>query len=69
VEDDPSIAKLRRWGSSARGFLVSSESDGRQALLAIQSSNFDAVVLDTMLPSLDGLEVCREADATARYQS
>ena len=53
VEDDPSIQEIA-------GFRVTATGDGRDALLRFRQGPFDLVVLDVMLPSLDGLEVCRE---------
>ena len=60
VEDDPSIRELTGLGLERAGFRVATASDGREALAAIKSGHFDAVVLDIMLPSLDGLEICRD---------
>ena len=60
VEDDPSIRELAGLGLERAGFRVATESDGQRALTTIKSGHFDAIVLDIMLPSLDGLEICRE---------
>jgi DNA-binding response OmpR family regulator len=60
VEDDPSIREVASLGLEQAGFRVTATGDGRDALLRFRQGPFDLVVLDVMLPSLDGLEVCRE---------
>lgn len=60
IEDDPSIREVVTIGLERAGFRVTSEGDGRQALIRFRNDSFDAVVLDLMLPSLDGIEICRE---------
>ena len=59
VEDDPSIRELTTIGLRAAGYEVVEAGDGRQALERFASERPDAVVLDIMLPVLDGLAVCR----------
>jgi two-component system, OmpR family, response regulator MtrA len=60
VEDDPSISETVALGLERAGYRVLSEADGRQALFRIREQSPDLVLLDLMLPSLDGVEVCRE---------
>ena len=60
VEDDPSIREVASLGLEQAGFRVTATGDGRDALQRFKAGPFDLVVLDVMLPSLDGLEVCRE---------
>jgi DNA-binding response OmpR family regulator len=60
VEDDPSIREIATLGLEQAGFRVTATGDGADALLRFRQSPPDLVVLDVMLPSLDGLEVCRE---------
>jgi DNA-binding response OmpR family regulator len=60
VEDDPSIREVAALGLKQAGFRVSTAGDGREGLLRSRDEPFDLVVLDVMLPSLDGFEVCRE---------
>jgi len=60
VEDDPSIREMAALGLSRAGFRVTTAGDGREGLLRARHDPFDVVVLDVMLPSLDGFEVCRE---------
>jgi two-component system response regulator MtrA len=60
VEDDPSIREIAALGLEQAGLRVTATGDGRDALLRFRQGSFDLVVLDVMLPSLDGFEVCRE---------
>jgi two-component system response regulator MtrA len=60
VEDDASIREIVSIGLKAAGFRVETAMDGRQGLASARSGAFDAVILDVMLPSIDGFEVCRE---------
>jgi two-component system response regulator MtrA len=59
VEDDPSIRELTAIGLRAAGYTVDEAADGRAALERFAATGPDAVVLDIMLPILDGLAVCR----------
>jgi DNA-binding response OmpR family regulator len=60
VEDDASIREIVSIGLKAAGFRVATAIDGREGLAKVRADGFDAVILDVMLPSLDGFEVCRE---------
>jgi two-component system, OmpR family, response regulator len=59
VEDEVKMASLLRRGLLEDGHAVDVASTGDDALWMAQSIEYDAVVLDVMLPGLDGLEVCR----------
>ena len=59
VEDDKDIVKLVRYHLEKAGFRVASASDGLEALRAVLQERPDLVILDLMLPGLEGLEVCR----------
>jgi two-component system, OmpR family, response regulator MtrA len=59
VEDDPSIREVASLGLSQAGFKVTAAADGREGLARFREGSFDLVVLDVMLPELDGLEVCK----------
>ena len=68
VEDDPDIAQLVSRYLEKSGFSVDLLANGRDALAAIASHAPDLLVLDLMLPQVDGLEICRVVrgnDATA----
>src|SRR5262245_33113549 len=60
VEDDPSIREVTAIGLRAAGFEVDTAADGAAGLERWLSAAPDLVLLDVMLPRLDGLEVCRE---------
>jgi len=60
VEDDSSIREIASLGLEQAGFRVTSSGDGREGLVQFRQGAFDLVVLDVMLPSLDGFEVLRE---------
>ncbi|WFE54481.1 response regulator transcription factor [Micromonospora sp. WMMD1155] len=66
VEDDASIREASVLGLRRAGFRVDSAVDGRQALAAWRAHPVDLIVLDVMLPALDGLEVCREIRRTSQ---
>jgi two-component system response regulator MtrA len=59
VEDDPSIREVTALGLGAAGFTVATAADGVAALDRWRTDPPDLVLLDVMLPRLDGLEVCR----------
>jgi two-component system response regulator MtrA len=59
VEDDASVREVTQVGLQRAGFTVLVARDGREGLSLFQTRRPDAVVLDVMLPGLDGLEVCR----------
>jgi two-component system, OmpR family, response regulator MtrA len=65
VEDDPSIREVTAIGLEAAGFTVVTAADGREGLDRFAGGPFDLVLLDVMLPRLDGLEVCREIRRTS----
>ena len=59
VEDDRRIASFLERGLSAEGYQVSVEHDGRDGLERARQDDFDILVLDRMLPYVDGLEMAR----------
>ncbi len=65
VEDDASIREVTAIGLSAAGFDVVTAPDGLQGLERFRSEPFDLVLLDIMLPGLDGYEVCRQIRRTS----
>jgi DNA-binding response OmpR family regulator len=63
IEDDRRLAELVSEYLGEAGFSVSVAGDGRTGLARLAAEPFDALVLDLMLPDLDGLEVCRRLRA------
>ncbi|HEY4752806.1 MAG TPA: response regulator, partial [Candidatus Limnocylindrales bacterium] len=59
VEDDPSILEVTALGLQSAGFTVSTAADGVEGLERWRADRPDLVLLDVMLPRLDGLEVLR----------
>ena len=59
VDDDPDIQKLVSYNLTQAGYQVVAAASGLEALNAAQDQTPDLIVLDIMLPDLDGLEVCR----------
>ncbi len=64
VDDDRAVRESLRRSLTFNGYTVATADDGAQALEAISGSRPDAVVLDVMMPRLDGLEVCRRLRST-----
>ena len=59
VEDDASIRELLRLHLDLAGFTIDEAGEGRSALERARATPFDLVLLDVMLPGLDGVSVCR----------
>jgi two-component system response regulator MtrA len=66
VEDDASIREITALGLQRAGLRVTTAADGRAGLVRARQPVFDLVILDVMLPGLDGFEVCREIRKTSR---
>jgi two-component system response regulator MtrA len=60
IEDDPSIQEVTAIGLRNAGFTVDTSDDGRAGLDRFAAADYDLVLLDVMLPRMDGLEVARE---------
>jgi two-component system, OmpR family, response regulator len=59
VEDEPKLAALLKRGLEREGMAVDAVSDGEQGVVRAEATGYDAIVLDVMLPGIDGFEVCR----------
>lgn len=66
VEDDPSIREVTALGLRQAGFRVTTAPDGVTGLAQARRPGCDLVILDVMLPGMDGLQVCRELRRTSR---
>lgn len=67
IEDDAHIADLLRLHLGDEGYLVEHAGDGHEGIRLLEEGAWDALVLDLMLPGIDGLEICKRARAMARY--
>jgi len=67
VDDEQSIQTLLSYPLRKDGYHVTSAQDGSEALQRFAEARFDLVILDLMLPRLDGLEICRRLRAQSRY--
>jgi two-component system, OmpR family, response regulator len=67
VEDETKMAGLLQRGLQEEGYAVDVAGDGREALWLATENPYDAIVLDVMLPDLDGFEVCRKLRETGRW--
>lgn len=59
VEDEPDLAASLAWGLGAEGYVVDVAGDGVDGLWKAQETSPDVIILDVMLPGMDGYEVCR----------
>jgi len=59
VDDDPDIQKLVSYNFGQAGFEVATAGTGQKALESVQKQAPDLIILDLMLPDIDGMEVCR----------
>ena len=59
VDDESHIVELVKFNLEKEGYTVEAALDGRSALAAVEREHPDLVVLDVMLPEIDGFEVCR----------
>jgi DNA-binding response OmpR family regulator len=66
VDDEQPVQKLLTYPLEKEGYEVVQAFDGQQALQAFERQQFDLVVLDIMLPHMDGLEVCKRMRAKSR---
>ena len=66
VDDDGHIREVVRFALDKAGHRVTEAADGRSAIEAFQAAPPELVVLDILMPELDGLEVCRRIRQTSR---
>lgn len=63
VEDNPAVARLLKQATEEAGYAPQIVSDGNEGALRASSHHFDLILLDVMLPGMDGFEVCRRLRA------
>jgi two-component system alkaline phosphatase synthesis response regulator PhoP len=59
VDDEPDILEFLQYSLKKEGYEVVTASDGKQALISADSEKPDLIILDIMMPELDGVETCR----------
>lgn len=60
VEDDTALSELLQWHFNSEGYQVRATPDGEDALIMVREELPDLIVLDWMIESLSGVEVCRQ---------
>src|SRR5690349_2014565 len=68
VDDEPDLLAMLRFGLELDGFEVIEASDGEQGLELARTKQPSLIVLDLMLPRVDGYKVCRALKFDARYR-
>jgi two-component system alkaline phosphatase synthesis response regulator PhoP len=66
IDDEKDLMELVRYNLEKEGFLVDGALDGEQGLAAARRERPDVVIIDLMLPGIDGLEVCRSLRSDTR---
>ena len=69
IEDDPRLARMVEDYLGGAGYRVTHAATGHAGLAFVEREQFDALVLDLMLPDFDGLEVCRRVRARGQTPS
>ena len=60
IEDDPDINKLITYNLKKEGFVVEQVFDGDEAVTRLKNEYFSIVILDIMLPGINGFDICKE---------
>ena len=66
VDDEPDLLELLQYNLAQTGYDVTCVGSGEEALAAVGSSRPDLVVLDVLLPGMDGLDVCKKLKSNAQ---
>ena len=67
VEDEPHAARMLAKGLREQAYAVDVAVDGRKVVELVTISDYDAVILDVMLPFVDGLELCQRLRASGSH--
>jgi DNA-binding response OmpR family regulator len=68
VDDEPDLVRILEFGLKAAGYAVDTASDGQEGLKKAREQKPDIILLDLMLPKLDGYKVCRLLKFDERYK-
>jgi len=69
VDDEPDLIRILQFGLQAINYHVETASDGQEALKKARETKPDIILLDLMLPKLDGYKVCRLLKFDERYKN
>jgi len=69
VDDEADLVRILQFGLQAIGYQVETASDGQEALKKARETKPDIILLDLMLPKLDGYKVCRLLKFDERYKN
>ena len=69
IEDEEDIASLIKLQAELAGYKIHIESDGLNGLMAVERERPDIIVLDIMLPGLNGLDVCRKIRSNSDFDN
>ena len=68
VDDEPDLVRILEFGLKAAGYQVMTANDGQEGLKKAREQKPDIILLDLMLPKLDGYKVCRLLKFDERYK-
>ncbi len=69
VDDEPDLIRILEFGLKSMGYAVETASDGQEGLKKARETKPDIILLDLMLPKLDGYKVCRLLKFDERYKN
>jgi two-component system alkaline phosphatase synthesis response regulator PhoP len=69
IDDEEDIREILQYSLNKEGFLTETASDGEQGLEKLKEINPDLIILDVMMPGMDGIEVCEKIRKTPGYES
>ena len=68
VDDEPDLVRILQFGLQSAGYVVESASDGQEGLKKAREVKPDIILLDLMLPKLDGYKICRLLKFDERFK-
>jgi two-component system alkaline phosphatase synthesis response regulator PhoP len=68
IDDEPDVLKTSRLFLESEGFTVVTATDGMEALQKIRAEKLDLIIMDIMLPKLDGYKICRMLKFDDKYK-
>lgn len=69
IEDEEEVFELIRMALECHGYSIRNSSDGREALTVLQKEDFDLVILDVMMPGIDGYSILGELEKSPQKMS